>query len=172
MIENLNNYLLGETCEALACTDAEENRQAALAMIQQTERYLDILSRDFEPAIYDNDECYDAMMELALRNTRYSRIRILIHEPGKTVMRGHRVLDLGKRLSSFFHFRQPAEEHRGIPKTFLIADEIGFLCREYTDSLKAAANFCDPMGAKELLELFQTLWNEAESHPDLRILTL
>jgi len=50
---NIDKYILGETDEEFLCTGEENNQQITLAMIQQTELHLDILSRDFDPDVYD-----------------------------------------------------------------------------------------------------------------------
>ncbi len=170
-MENLDHYLLGETDQNLTCLDAEANREIAVAMIRQADRRLDILSRDLEPDIYDNEACRDAVLDLALSG-RKSRVRILIHEPAKVLGRGHGLLELGMRLDSRVQMRKPAPEHERIAQTFMIVDEVGLLYREYCDSYKATANFNDTYEARRLSNLFSRIWEFAEHDPNLRRLML
>lgn len=164
---DVNKFVLGETNEEFACIGEENNQEIALAMIKQTELHLDILSRDFDPDVYDNPECCEAIEELALRS-RHSRIRILLHNSKKASQRGHSIIQLGKRLGSLMSFRTVAEVHKHIPDTFMIADGIGFMHRPYADSLTATVNFKDRPKVKELSELFDKLWQEGEIDPETR----
>ncbi len=170
-IRNANKYILGETNEEFLCISEEDNQRIAVAMIQQAELHLDILSRDFEPAVYDNHECCEVIEDLALRS-RHSRIRILLHDARLVSQRGHLVLHLGKRLGSLMQFRSLAEIHKSTPDTFLIADGIGVMHRPYTDTLAATVNFKDRPKAKELSKLFDQLWEEAEPDPYTREMIL
>ncbi|OQW90654.1 MAG: hypothetical protein BWK79_19210 [Beggiatoa sp. IS2] len=164
-------YILGETDEPLVCVGEEENQQVTLSMIQQTDRHLDILSRHFDPAVYDTADCYTAFEELALRS-RHTRIRILLHEPRQVAQRGHRIFSLGKRLSSSFFFRKPAPRHAYLEETFLIADDVGTIHRPFQESLKTLANFNHVETAKRLSRLFNEIWEEAEVDPDMYQLVL
>jgi hypothetical protein len=161
---NIDKYILGETDEEFLCTGEENNQEITLAMIQQTELHLDILSRDFDPDVYDNPECCEAIEDLALL-THHSRIRILLHDTKKVAQRGHLILHLGRRLGSLISFRSVAEVHKSIPDTFLIADGIGIIHRANTDTLAASVNFKDRPKAKELAQIFGQIWENAE--PDL-----
>ncbi|BAP55907.1 acyltransferase [Thioploca ingrica] len=161
----IDRFILGETNEEFLCSGTEPNQQATIAMITQTQLHLDILSRDFDPDIYDNQDCCDAIEQLALRS-RHSRIRILLHNPKKATQRGHRIIYLRRRLGSLIQFRHLAEIHQPIQETFLLADSIGFIYRPYADSLSATINFKDYPRVKELLLLFEKLWQDSEPDPE------
>lgn len=172
VLNHLDRYVLGETAEEFFCVTEEENQQVAVSMIRQAEMQLDILSRDLEPLIYDNEECYEVIEELALRS-RYSRIRILLHDPQKVSRRGHLILSLGKRLGgSLIQFRRIAEVHRPVSDTFMIVDGIGLMHRPHTDTLAATVNFKDRPQAKQLLQLFEQLWKEGEIDPNTQYLII
>lgn len=171
MSEQNPPLILGETNELLRCAGADEQFEVIVAMLAQAEREVDLLSYRFDPEVYDNEACFEAFEDLALRS-RYSRIRILLHQPAEAVRGGHRVINLGRRLSSYFQFRRPAEHHRHLPQSFLIVDKIGIVQQPYQDSRRATANFCDAPGARILGDHFQRLWDEAEEDPYLRYLSL
>jgi|JFJP01.1.fsa_nt_gi hypothetical protein len=172
MMLSFNNYILGETEELLLCTDPEEHQAILHSLIRQTTRQLDILTYDFDPSFYDNEESFELFEELALNGGRHLKIRILIQEPQQVALRGHRLLKLGRRLSSVFSMRRPAETHRTFPETFLIADINGFWHRPYRDSFKAFSNFYDGINTRELHKTFEMLWNESEDDPYLRTFVL
>ena len=165
----IDRFILGETNEEFLASEIEHNQQATLAMITQAQLHLDILSRDFDPDIYDNPTCCEAIEQLALRS-RYSQIRILLHNPKKAAQRGHQVIYLGQRLGSLIQFRQLAEIYQSIQETFLLADGIGLIYRPYADSLSATINFKDRPKVKELLLLFDKLWQESEPNSETQML--
>ncbi|MEY3220266.1 MAG: hypothetical protein RIT27_1623 [Pseudomonadota bacterium] len=171
-MSNFEQYVLGETEELLLCTDPDEHRAILQSLIRQTTRQLDILTHDFDPAFYNNEQTLAIFEELALIGGRHLQIRLLIQEPQQVALRGHCILTLGRRLSSVFVMRRPAETHRTFPETFLIADINGFWHRPYRDSFKAFSNFHDGVSARELRKTFEMLWNESEDDPYLRMLHL
>ena len=170
-ISDQDKYILGETNEQFTCVDAEENQKITLTMIEQIEFNLDILSHGFAPEIYNNEACCEAIETLALRS-RHSRVRILLHNPERVSSRGHLVMYLSRRLGSFIQVRAVAEHHKSIQETFMIADGIGVMYRPYADSLMATVNFKDRPTAKELLKLFEQLWENAEPDPNSRYLLI
>ncbi len=165
-MKNLDKYILGETDQSFTCTTKEENQQFAIAMIQQTELYLDILSPDFEPAIYDNDSCYEAIENLALRS-RHSQIRILLHDGRKPAQRGHKIIQLAKRLSGLIQFRNIPDIYRNKTDTFLIADRIGIIQRTEAP-LKSKVHFKNWPKIKPILKDFNDIWEESEPNPEVR----
>jgi len=162
---DVDKYILGELDEEFVCVSEEENQQIAVAMVQQAEFNLDILSQDFDPEVYDNHEFCEAIEDLALRS-RYSRIRILLHDTKTASQRGHLIIHLGRRLGSLMQIRSTAEYHQGISDTFMLVDGIGVMHRPHTDTLAASVNFKDRPKVKKLAELFDKLWTEAEPDPN------
>ena len=167
-MENLEQYNVGETDEVLICHGADEAQPVAASMLHQCERQLDILTHDFEPGIYDNLDCFEALENLVLEARRHARVRILIQRPEMIAQRGHHLLNLGRKLSTYIKMRCPAEQHRHVQQSFLIVDGIATLHRPYQDTHKWAANFKDLAHVSELERNFQMLWEESEDNPYLR----
>jgi hypothetical protein len=168
---DIKKYILGETDEEFVCVEEEDNQEIAVSMIQQAEFHLDILSRYFDPEVYDTNECCEVIEDLALRS-RHSRIRILLHDTKLVSQRNHLVLHLGKRLGSLMQFRNIAEVHKNIPDTFMIVDGIGIMHRPHTDTLAATVNFKDRSKAKEFSQLFEKIWANAELDPNARYIVV
>ncbi len=167
IIRNIDNYVLGETDEEFVCIDEEDNQIVAVAMLKQAEFHLDILSQDFDPDVYDNQEFFDVVEDLALLS-RHSRIRILLHNTKKVSQRGHLIFYLSKRLVGLIQFRSIAELHMSIPDTFMLVDGIGIMHRPHTDTLAATVNFKDRQKTKKLLQLFNNIWEDSEPDPESR----
>ncbi|EIJ42242.1 hypothetical protein BegalDRAFT_1347 [Beggiatoa alba B18LD] len=163
----LAQSILGKTTGTFICNTEEETAQATVTMINQTDRQLDILTRYFDPAIYDTDACVEAFERLAL-NSRHSRIRILIQDTSKILYKEHRVLNLGKQLASYIEFRSPTGKYRTWSENFLIADKIGVIHRPHADSHKTLISFNDVSIVQQLAPLFDTIWAEATLDPNMR----
>ena len=159
IIANIDNYILGETDEEFICIDEEHNQIVAIAMIKQAEFHLDILSRDFDPDIYDNEECVEVIEDLALLS-KHSRIRILLHDTRKIAQRGHLMFNLGRRLGGLIQFRSVAEVYKHIPDNFMLVDGIGLMHRPHTDTLAATVNFKDRPTTKQLLQIFNKIFRD------------
>ena len=167
IIKNIDRYILGETDEEFMCINEEDNQIVAVAMLKQAEFHLDILSQDFDPDVYDNQDFFDVIEDLALLS-RYSKIRILLHNTKKVSQRGHLIFHLGRRLGSLIQFRSLAETHMHISDTFMLVDGIGMMHRPHTDTLAATVNFKDRPKTKVLLQLFNEIWEDSEPDPESR----
>lgn len=170
-LDSLQHYIIGETKEELLCIGEEESQAVCISIMQQAEFYLDILSHDLDPPIYDTEAFCQVVENLALRS-RHSRIRILLHHPQKVVRRGHQLVYLGKRLGSLIQFRQLAPIYQSQIETFMLVDKVAFMHREFKDALRITANFCDGKRVKELTKLFEQYWEDSEPDPDTHFILL
>ncbi len=171
-MENLENYKLGETEEALVCHGADESQAVAVAMLRQCERQVLILTQDFEPSVYDNDDCLEALEDVVLEGRHHVQVRILIQQAALVAQRGHRLLTLGRRMNSYIEMRCLAESSPTLQQSFLLVDGIGLLHRPYQDSFKYFAHFKDALSVKELRQEFDSVWEESTDDPYLRTLML
>ncbi len=170
-MEDQQQNRLGESQQLLTLGSSAENRDIALSLATQAEKFLCILTRDLEPAVYNTAEFTEAVARLAARS-RNSMIRILLHDSSGVVRRTHRLVDLSQRLSSSIQIRQPHEEHRGITQAFLVADDSGYMRRVIANRYEGTANFHDPAVARELMQLFERMWEKSAPDPELRRLHL
>ena len=148
-----------------------ETRHATELMVGQAQASLDIFSRDLDPLLYDGETFIDLLSRLCLRN-RHARIRFLVQDPTTPVKRGHRLIELGRKLSSSIEFRQPHQDYRHFNEAYLIADQCGLIHRSLADRFEGTANFYDPVNAQRKLDFFTEVWERSESHPEFRRLYL
>jgi len=170
-MENFDEYVLGETDEEITLDTSDHSRAISIHMINGCRRNLDIVSRDLDPCIYDTTEMIDAIKKLALRS-RLSRIRVLILQPETLRSRGHRLLDLSERLSSFIEIRKTGEQHHSFNKALLLIDECGYINRPHSDRFEGRANFYDRKTVSELKDEFELLWEHGKREPNFRRLSL
>lgn len=160
-----------EAGDEIRLESSDENRETAIQMINNCRRHLDIISRDLDPCIFDTSEMLDAFKKLALRS-RSSRIRILVMQPESVISRGHRLLDLSERLSSFIEIRKPAEHQASYNKALLLVDDSAYIQRKHADRFEGIANFNDRKTVSELDNEFELLWEQARPDPDFRRLMI
>ncbi len=170
-MEDHNQCRLGESPQLLTMSSSADNRDVALSLVTQAQKTLCILTRDLEHTVYNTPEFAEAVARLAARS-RNSMIRILVHDSTGVVRRTHRLVDLGQRLSSSIHIRQPHEEHRGITQAFLVADDTGYMRRVIANRYEGSACFHAPAEVRELMQLFERMWEKSAPDPELRRLDL
>ncbi len=149
----------------------EELRAAALAIVQQAHRSLDIVSRHLDPILYDNEAFVTAVRTLVVGSAR-ARVRFLVLDTTPLAGSGHRLLELAQRLSSFLTLRVPGPEHRSLNEAWLVADETGFLHRRLSDRFEATGSYDDRQQAHALTQRLDAIWERAQAPPHLRRLFL
>ncbi|GMQ88527.1 MAG: hypothetical protein BMS9Abin08_1783 [Gammaproteobacteria bacterium] len=136
-------------------------------MLEQTQATLEIFSRDLDPELYDRQVFLDAVQQLCLRN-RKARIRVLVQDPLSPIKRGHRLIELGRRLSSSIEIRQPNQDYHRYNEAFMIADECGLVHRPLADLFEGTANFYNPVEARRRLDYFTEVWDRSEPQTEFR----
>lgn len=154
---NANIPQLGGESRLLEIADRDELAAFSLSMAEQCSRYLDIVSRHLDPVLYDTDEFAAAIKRIALDNRR-SRVRLLIIDARPLITTGHRLIDLTNRLPSFLEIRAPARQHRGFNEAFMVADNVGYIHRQFSDRFEAQADFSDRRMAASLNDRFSNMW--------------
>jgi len=168
---DLASLVLGETDLGFQVARADELREVLLALARQARRTLDIVTRHLDPPLLDRDDFVDAVKTVAL-GSKYAEIRILVLDPGPVVARGHRLIQLAQRLSSFIHVRAPSPEHKEFNEAWLVADKRAYAHRRFSDRFEATVNFNDPRLAAQLCNRFEEIWQRANPDPNLRRLHL
>jgi hypothetical protein len=102
------------------------------------------------------------------RSSRQTQIRILVSDTRKLVGRGHRLLELARRLSTSIHIRKLEEHPDWNGETIVIRDRDGVL---YKPGGSDHDGFYEPdsrASTQGHLELFDELWRYSVEDPDLR----
>lgn len=148
-----------------------ETRYASRLIVQQCQASVDIFSRDLDAPLYDQEPFLEALGDLCLR-TRKARVRILVQDPTTAIRRGHRLIELSRRLSSVIELRQPHPDYRRHNEAFLVADGCGCIHRALADRYEGTVNFYAPVAAQRALAFFTEVWERSESSPEFRRLHL
>lgn len=146
-------------------------RDALAAGLAEARRELIIYSHYLDAVYFDTPDIAAALSAFS-RRAPAARIRILIHSSNLMVSRGHRLLELARRLSSKVTIRLVDPAFDTPDSCFVAWDQSGYWqlpeYREAEGSLHAG----DPVPAKRLFHEFELLWQHAHADPELRELRL
>jgi hypothetical protein len=141
----------------------------AVSLCQSASRYICILSPQLDSAAFDNNELADALSALA-RRSRQTQIRILISDSRALVGRGHKLLQLARRLPSTVHIRKLAEHPDWNNETVVIRDRDGVLYKPGGSDHEAFYEPNSRASTLQHLELFDELWRFSVEDDELRSL--
>ena len=164
---DFEHFVLKKDSQAVAIDTSEACRLAALSMARQAARRIDIVSRQLDPRMYDNRDFCDALRKL-VTSSRRARVRVLVRHSDPVVKRGHRLVTLSQRLSSFIEMRVPADDFHDYNAAFLIVDGAGVIYRTLSDGFKGTVNFNNPLMARDLSLQFEAMWQTALPDANLR----
>lgn len=143
----------------------------AVELCQGAARNICVLSPGLDHAAFDNSGLADAVSTLARRGSQ-SQVRILISDSRSLVGRGHRLLQLARRLPSIVHLQKLDEHPDWNGQTIVIRDRDGVL---YKPGGSNHEGFYEPnsrASAQRHLDLFEELWRHSVQDTELRSLTL
>lgn len=149
----------------------DEVKVINIAMTQHTTRKIDIMSRYFDAAIYDNTDFIEAVRKLSIAS-KFTRIRILVKDSDPMVKNGHRIIELIHQLTSSIEVRQISEEYKAGNEAFSLYDEKAIIYLKHADRYEGVANFDRPRLAKELTSYFNEVWERSVPDQNLRRLHL
>ncbi|HEY0975546.1 MAG TPA: hypothetical protein VGE57_13710 [Solimonas sp.] len=119
---------------------------------------LALLSYDLDARVFGDESFVEKVQALALRHHR-ARIRVLVNATERTMHRAHRLVELGRRLTSRIEFRQLPDDEKAVIEEYLVADEKGVLQRDANDRLEARHYAYAPLEARRRLKAFNALWD-------------
>jgi len=164
--ENKNyKFKGGENDISLSVRD--EVKIINIALTQQASRNIDIISRNFDPGVFNNSDFIEAIKQLSI-SSKFTKIRILIKDSEPMTKNGHRIIDLIQQLTSSIEVRQISEEYKSYSEAFSVYDGKGVIYLRYADRYDGFANFDRPRLATELTNFFNEVWEHSEPDMGLR----
>lgn len=146
-------------------------RDALAAGLAEARRELIIYSHYLDAVYFDAPGIADAISAFA-RRAAAARVRILIHSSNLVISRGHRLLELARRLSSKVTIRLVDPDFETPDSCFVAWDQNGYwLLPEYREA-EGSLHAEDPVPAKRLFHEFELLWQHGHADPELRELRI
>jgi hypothetical protein len=163
-LDHPEELVLGKTRDLLRLGKSTEHKLIAARMIEQAQQSIDILSRHLDARIFDQASIIDSIRSL-VHNQPRTQIRIIVRDSGPIVRSGHRLLQLGQRLTSFIHIHKLPKPYEDVNEALLIVDGTAFIRQPMSDQYEAEASFNDRKQARYHADHFNEIWNASE--PDI-----
>jgi len=168
---DLTSYTLGETDQLIEVDSKDDLRQLILTMAQQAQHRILIFSHDLDKSLFDTEDLYEAIKNLAIKNHR-THIQILVHDPKPMVTAGHRLHTLTQRISSHMSIKVTAIEHHDVYENFMIFDDDAYIIRKNPTRFNGEGNFYAPLKNRQYSEQFLEMWEHGVVDNSLRRLSL
>lgn len=144
----------------------------ALEIAKRTQRQLIILSQELDFPVYSQEALYSELIQLAKRD-RQSQIAILVKDVRPLIERGHRLLQLARRMSSKVEIRKLLTEPENETCAYAIGDKQYLLYKHDDLHYQGFVNYSGAPESKSLLEEFSYLWEQhSYADPSLRQLVI
>jgi len=143
----------------------------AAQLVASARLELTLFSQGLDRRTYSSEDFVVPLQTFLLSHQR-ARLRVLVHTPALAMRTGHRLIELGRRLSSRIEFRELLPERKLIRKEFLIADESSLLIRDSDDQLEARYYPHAPLLARDQKREFDSWWQESPPAAEFRDLKL
>lgn len=164
---DFSKFRIGVKYDTLSVVDTKENASAALSLISQARKTIDIFTHDLEPNHLDSTLIAESI-RIFIKISPNSKLRILLCDPEIVVKHGHRIVDLSRQFSSFISIRRTNEEHRATAFSLLIVDEKAVLHRPHFTEARGTINFDSRYNCRQHLEFFNHVWDISEPASELR----
>lgn len=146
-------------------------RRGIVEGVQWANRTIRIYSQYLDHVLFDDQAVVDALSSFVRRGPP-ATLKILVHTTNLVISRGHRLLELARRLDSKIEIRLVPGELAEDSHSCVILDELAFLMLPDYRDYKAFSNRYDPAQADKLAARFDYLWRRSASDPELRALRL
>lgn len=145
-------------------------REAVLRLARSARREIRLLSFDLDRDLY-GDEAVVEVVKVFLLSAARARLRVLLNDSRAPARAGHRLVGLGRRLSSRVEFRElPEHERPRHREELMIVDDAGVLERSSPEALEARFETHSFGLAQARGEVFERLWDHSEPSSELRVL--
>ena len=145
--------------------------QCAAQLAASATQTIAVFSQNLDRRTYGSDDFLAPLTRFLLSHQR-ARLRVLVRTPAQTMLKGHRLIELGRQISSRIEFRELLPERQMIEREFLIADESALLVRESPQELTARYFAHAPLLARAQLREFEMWWQESPPAAEFRDLKI
>jgi len=140
-----------------------------IGLCEGASRHVCIQSPKLDYAAFDNAGLVDTLSALA-RYSRQAEVRILINDARAILGRGHRLLQLARRLPSVVRIRKLTDHPQWNNETVVIRDRDGVLYKPGGSDHDAFFEPASRASTLRHLELFNELWRYSVEDTELRSL--
>ena len=144
---------------------------ALTGLLAEPQRSMNVYSPYLDHTLFDVQEVVDGVSAFVRRGPP-AHLRVLIHTSDLVVGRGHRLLELARRMDSKIEIRRVPDELASDTHTYVTWDQRGYWLMPDFREYDGLSNLYDPVQANRLDERFDYLWERSHPDPELRTLRL
>ena len=152
-------------------TNLAEARIAVSSAAARARRMISIYTQDLEPDLYEQSGFLETIKSFVLSRS-FSKVRVLLVNPGRVMADSNRFIALGRRLSSHIDIRYVAEHTQQRASAYFIADDNAVVYRLRADTWDGIADLDNPAVARLYLSEFDAVWNASAPERALRVARL
>lgn len=144
---------------------------ALCEVINKAKRRLLLLNPFLDHDLFDRECVVDAISELA-RSAPGVEIRIIVFDTKLLVDRGHRLVELARRLDEKISIRVYREMPNAETSSFACADLDGYWLLPSYEKYDGISDLADPINNQRLTDAFRTSWEKSRQSRELRTLRI
>ena len=149
----------------------EPAAQLILNLCERAERRVKVFSDTLDHALFDNKELAECLSYLA-RGKRDSLVQLLITDSKPIQVKGHRLLELARKLPSSVQLHTTRVPEALAGKLLVIADHYGVAYMHNVNHPKLRFEPDDRPLCTRMNDAFERVWQRSERDPNLRILDI
>jgi len=161
----------GPSTRQIEFTTREQNRDLVRNLVLQAKQSIQLFTATLDNSLYDQTEFIEAVSTLAKRSPK-SRVQILVRDSSALLQKGHRLIELSRRLTSTIRIQNPSIEDSQHIMELLLVDQNGYIHKKYADNYYGEANFENRHITREWQKKFAQMWEMSTPDPELRRLHL
>ena len=167
-MDPIDSLSLCESDQPLSLVGRDECQQVIDAMSQQARHSLYIFSNDLDPELYNTSRFIESVRRIVVSEPN-AEVHVLFYSVDKLIHRGHRLVELSRRLASHVQIRQLT---RAYNHAFFVADQCGIVDRRVAERFDGTASFNNPGRAAQLIAFFNRTWEISAQNMELQSLQL
>lgn len=146
-------------------------KRAIKELAADCKRQLRIYSPDLSRQVY-GDPGFTAELRRMVTEHARSEIRVLLHNSQAPARGGHRLVELGRKLTSYIQFRDLPVAYWHDTVEWVVCDESGVAVRDPAERGEVIYEPDAPMLARRTARTFDRLWELAQPSQHLRNLNI
>ncbi len=163
--------LLGQSERTIQTNISDEIGHHLVNMLQQARDSVRLSSPLLNPTMFNREDFRSVLSQFA-RRSRNAQVRLLVRNAKVIGQRGHRLLELSRRMSTSVVMRKLELAEHEIQREYLLVDDCGVIEFGAMEKDPATIQYCDRARHKTLREQFDTNWHKSRSPIELRRLVI
>jgi len=147
--------------------EPQGNLMMSLNLISSARLQIDLFSNNLDPQTLDHEEIIDAIIAFIKISPR-SRLRILIVDASTIISKGHRIIELYRKFSSYIEIRGVCEEFQSSAFSFLLTDQHSLLYRPISSRWEALLTLNQKRMCRDRQAFFNHVWQHSQPLSKLR----